>query len=90
MIIILGLVFLFPFSLPGKGKKMKAKRLVDAYMGGANIPGSKSFLGSAGAVREISFENYYLEKYFSENRLLYPSIFIALGLLIVLMIGAVA
>jgi ech hydrogenase subunit A len=88
MIIMMGLVFLFPFSLPGKRGKMKDKRLVDAYMGGANIPGTKSFQGSAGTIREISFQNYYLDKYFGEKILLYPSVFIALGLLIVLMIGA--
>lgn len=89
MIILMGLVFLFPFSLPGKGKKMKDKRLVDAYMGGANIPGTITYLGSAGMVRDISFQNYYLERYMGEKRLFYPSVFIALGLLIVLMIGAV-
>lgn len=90
MIIMMGMLFLFPFSLPSKRDKMKTTRLVDIYMGGANIPGSKTFLGSAGAIRENAFQNYYLEKYFGEKILLYPSIFLALGLLIVLMIGAVA
>ncbi|MDA8124084.1 MAG: proton-conducting transporter membrane subunit [Deltaproteobacteria bacterium] len=89
MIIMIGMVFLFPFSLPNKSAELKAaKRMVDAYMGGANIPGRMRFTGSAGTVRKVAFQNYYLDKYFGEKVLFYPSVFIALGLLIVLMIGA--
>ncbi|MCE5263167.1 MAG: NADH-quinone oxidoreductase subunit L [Deltaproteobacteria bacterium] len=90
MIIMMGMVFLFPFSLPSKRERRKTTDLIDIYMGGANIPGTKTFLGSAGTIRENAFQNYYLEKYFGEHILLYPSVFIALGLLIVMMIGAFA
>jgi len=88
MIIMMGLVFLFFVSR--KEVNFRNTRMVDAYLGGANLPGSKAFTGSAGAVQKIVLRNYYLEKYFGEKLLLYPSIFVALGLLIVLIIGAVA
>jgi ech hydrogenase subunit A len=88
MIIMMGLVFLFPFIMPSKRERMNTKGLADIYMGGANIPGTKTFLGSAGIIQENAFQNYYMEKYFGEPVLFYPSVFIALGLLIVLMIGA--
>ena len=88
MIIMMGLVFIFPFGLLGSRVVLKTQKPVGPYLGGANIPGSRTFLGSDGTVHEVSFQNYYLEKYFGEQLLLYPSIFIALGLLIVLMIGA--
>ena len=88
MIMMMGLIFLFPFSLPGHDDEVKNQRLVDAYMGAANVPGTRRFLGAAGAVHEVSFRNYYLEKYFGEKVLLKPSILIACGLLVILLIGA--
>jgi ech hydrogenase subunit A len=88
MIIMMGLVFLFPYSLPSKRERKKTEGLIDIYLAGANIQGSKTFVGAAGTVRNNAFQNYYLEKYFGESVLLYPSLFVALALLIVLMIGA--
>jgi len=87
MLIMMGLIFLFFISR--KGVNFRNTRRVEPYMGGANIPDTGNFSGSAGAVHGISFRNYYLEKYCGERLLFYPSVLISLGLLMVLMIGTV-
>ena len=35
-------------------------KVVDAYLGGANVNSSVRFLGSASAVEEVTMHNYYL------------------------------
>jgi len=66
-LIIMGLmmviVLLFPISFVNYGRGVK---VVTPYMGGANLPSSDSFLGSAGATEHVVAHNYYLRALFSE------------------------
>ena len=64
--IMLAMIMLFPLSFINYGKKVK---VVDAYLGGANIDTSVRFRGSAGSSYNIELKGYYLEKYFKESRL---------------------
>ena len=67
MAIMLAMVMLFPLSFINYGKKVK---VVDPYLGGANAFNPTQFYGALGRVRDMEMKNYYLEKYFSEARLL--------------------
>jgi ech hydrogenase subunit A len=65
MLIMLGMVALFPLSFRHYGRNVK---VLDAYLGGANTQGSIQFLGSAGTVRDVTMTNYYLADYIDERR----------------------
>lgn len=64
MTIMMALVMLFPLSFIRYGRRVK---VVDAYLGGANVNRSVSFLGSANAVEEVTMHNYYLRGLISET-----------------------
>ena len=64
MTIMMALVMLFPLSFIRHGRGV---RVVDSYLGGANLDGSVSFLGSADAVEEVTLHNYYLRGLISET-----------------------
>jgi ech hydrogenase subunit A len=66
MLIMMGLILLLPIRLLAYKKDMKE---VSIYLGGANTSEPKRFYGSMGKVRKIYIENYYMDKYFGENRL---------------------
>jgi len=83
MILMLGLVLLFPFSLPG-GRINKEPRIVDPYLSGVNHD-EYNFYDSFGQVRKAEFKNYYLEKYFNEAKLLKVGYWFS-GIVIVLML----
>ncbi|MFC1576036.1 NADH-quinone oxidoreductase subunit L [Candidatus Omnitrophota bacterium] len=84
MAIMFAMVALFPLSFLNYGKRVK---VVDAYLGGANIKdGGTEFQGSAGAVKKIEMENYYLGKYFGERKLFVLGLVISI-VLTLLMIG---
>ena len=57
MMVMMVVVMLFPLSFLSRGRGVK---LVDPYLGGANIQGSPGFTGSGGAVETVSLHNYYL------------------------------
>jgi ech hydrogenase subunit A len=57
MIIMMAMVLVFPFSILNRGRGVK---LVDPYLGGANIEGSPTFTGSGGAVESMAMHNYYM------------------------------
>ena len=57
MMIMMALVMLFPLSFLSRGRGVK---LVDPYLGGANIQGGPGFTGSGGAVENVALHNYYL------------------------------
>ena len=63
MVVIMLVVMLFPFSFLTRGRGVK---LVDPYLGGANIPGGSNFTGSGGAVESMAMQNYYLGGVVSE------------------------
>ncbi len=83
MLIMLGLVALFPLSFLHYGRRV---RVVDSYLGGANAGCSTRFTGSAGATHDMALKNYYLESWFGESRLLMPGA-LACALLISLMLA---
>jgi len=64
MTIMMALVMLFPLSFIRYGRGV---RVVDAYLGGANVNRSVSFLGSANAVEDVTMHNYYLRGLISES-----------------------
>jgi ech hydrogenase subunit A len=66
MTIMMAMVLLFPLSLIGQGKGPK---VVDAYLGGANVEGGERFRTIAGTVQDVSIGNYYLQNFFNEVQL---------------------
>jgi ech hydrogenase subunit A len=66
MTIMLGMVALFPVTFFVYQKKV---RVVDAYLGGANMDSSVLFQGAAGQVKTVQMRSYYLERLFGEQRL---------------------
>lgn len=66
MLIMMGLVLLLPIRLFAYRKQMKE---VSIYLGGANTNEPKRFYGSMGTVHKIYIENYYMDRYFGENKL---------------------
>jgi len=66
MSIMLAMVMLFPLSFINYGKRVK---VVDAYLGGANIETGTRFRGASGSIKNMAMKNYYMEKYFGEKKL---------------------
>jgi ech hydrogenase subunit A len=66
MMIMMAMVLLFPLSLIGQGKGPK---VVDAYLGGANVKGDERFRTIANTVQDVSIGNYYLQNFFNEAQL---------------------
>ena len=73
------MVMLFPLSFIKYGKKVK---VVDAYLGGANLDSSVIFRGSAGTIKNVGMGTYYLDNYFGEKRLFKHGVIICIILLI--------
>jgi ech hydrogenase subunit A len=63
MTIMMGMVMLFPLSFMNYGRGVK---VVDAYLGGANVHSSVRFRSIAGSVQDVEIGNYYLRNIFSE------------------------
>jgi len=57
------MIMLFPLSFINYGRGVK---VMDAYLGGANVRSSVRFLGSANQVQEVVINNYYLRSLFEE------------------------
>jgi ech hydrogenase subunit A len=66
MLIMLGLVVLFPATFLARGKNV---RMVGPYLAGANAEGGTAFTGSAGAIHEMGLRNYYLGDFIGEARM---------------------
>jgi ech hydrogenase subunit A len=67
MLVMLGLVILFPLSFINYGKNVK---VVDAYLCGANTGDGTQFVTAAQQSCQMQMSNYYLVKYFGESLLL--------------------
>lgn len=69
-------IMLVMMILPPVSFMIRWKNLVytEPYLSGVNLDDKSTFLGSLGAPREWVFKNYYLEKYFSEAKLLKATI----------------
>jgi ech hydrogenase subunit A len=63
MTIMMAMVMLFPVSFMGYGRGVK---VVDAYLGGANVHSSVRFRSTADTVQDVAIGNYYLRNIFSE------------------------
>jgi ech hydrogenase subunit A len=63
MTIMMVMIMLFPLSFINYGRGV---RVTDAYLGGANVPGSARFLGSGNAEHDVKTNNYYLRGFVSE------------------------
>jgi ech hydrogenase subunit A len=64
MTIMMAMVMLFPVSFMGYGRGVK---VVDAYLGGANVHSSVQFRSTADSVQDVTTGNYYLRNLFSET-----------------------
>lgn len=83
MIIMLAMVALFPLSFFNYGRKIK---VMDAYLGGANLGGSIKFQGSAGHSQNVAMSNYYFADLLDEKRLFRAGVLIGMSLLMFLLI----
>jgi ech hydrogenase subunit A len=63
MTIMMAMVMLFPVSFMGYGRGVK---VVDAYLGGANVHSSVQFRSTADSVQDVTMGNYYLRNMFNE------------------------
>jgi ech hydrogenase subunit A len=63
MTIMMAMVMLFPLSFMSYGRGVK---VVDAYLGGANVQSSVRFRSTANSVQDVAIGNYYLRNIFSE------------------------
>ena len=64
MTIMMAMVILFPLSYLRYGHGVK---VVDPYLGGANVEGGVRFRSSAQSVQTVEIGNYYLHNIFSET-----------------------
>jgi ech hydrogenase subunit A len=82
-VIMVGLLILLPLGLFFFGFVNKNYRRVGIYLGGANIDDS-TFEGAMASTQSIRLKNYYLEKYFGEDRLFNAGVLISVTLLCVM------
>jgi ech hydrogenase subunit A len=86
MLIMMVLIMLFPLSFINYGRRVK---VMDAYLGGANVRGSTRFLGSANQVQDVALHNYYLKNMFDEGWLLRWGAVSCAALLVVMLVLSV-
>lgn len=82
-VIMVGLLILLPLGLFFFGSVNKNYKRVGIYLGGANID-NNTFEGAMASTQTIKLKNYYLEKYFGEERLFNVGVLISLTLLCVM------
>jgi ech hydrogenase subunit A len=66
MTIMMVMIMLFPLSFINYGRGVK---VMDAYLGGANLQSSVRFLGSQNKPQDVAIKNYYLRSFFPEAQL---------------------
>jgi ech hydrogenase subunit A len=86
MMIMMVMIMLFPMSFLHYGRGVK---VMDAYLGGANLQSSVRFRGSAMAVEEVAINNYYLRGLFSENWLARAGVICCTVLLLIILATAI-
>jgi ech hydrogenase subunit A len=86
MTIMMVMIMLFPLSFINYGRGVK---VMDAYLGGANVQSSVRFLGSGAQVQDVTMNNYYLRSFFSEAWLARWGVATATALLTVMLLLAV-
>ena len=63
----------------------KKKKIVMSYMSGANTGDDRNFVNSFGENTPMYLANWYMEDYFSEKKLLMPSIVLSTAVILILM-----
>jgi len=81
-VIMAGLLILLPLGLFFASVNKKYKR-VGVYLGGGNID-DNTFEGAMASTQTIKLKNYYMEKYFGEERLFNAGVLVSLTLLCVM------
>ncbi len=73
MAILIFAIFIIPALMALISKAYKKKEVI-AYMGGANAGDNVNFIDSTGGETELKVSSWYMYDYFSEEKLLKPSI----------------
>lgn len=79
MSIMMAMVMLFPLSFLNYGRGVK---VMDAYLGGANVQSSVRFRGAANQVQDVTMNNYYLRDFCNEGWLSRWGMISSIGLLL--------
>jgi len=87
MTIMMVMILLFPLSFLNYGRGVK---VMDAYLGGANLHSSVRFLGSANQPQTVTTNNYYLRSFFPEPALARWGVMLGTALLACMLTLAVA
>ncbi|MRR33563.1 NADH-quinone oxidoreductase subunit L [bacterium] len=82
-VIMVGLLIILPLGLFYYAFANKNYKRVGTYLGGGNIS-NITFEGAMEAAQPIQMKNYYLEKYFGEERLFYIGVFVSLTLIFIM------
>jgi ech hydrogenase subunit A len=82
-VIMLGLLIILPLSLLYYAFVDKDYKRVGTYLGGGNIDNT-TFEGAMASTQAIELKNYYLEKYFGEERLFNVGLFVSLTLMFIM------
>ncbi len=82
-VIMLGLLILLPLGLFYFASVNKNYKRVGTYLGGGNID-NITFEGAMASTQTIQLKNYYLEKYFGEDRLFVIGVLVSLTLIFVM------
>jgi ech hydrogenase subunit A len=82
-VMMLGLLILLPLGLFYFAFVNKDYKRVGTYLGGANID-HITFEGAMASVQPIALKNYYLAKYFGEDRWFITGVLVSLTLLLVM------
>jgi ech hydrogenase subunit A len=67
----------------------RKEKMTMSYMAGANAGDDRHFVDAFGGIRPSYLSNWYMDNYFGEKRILFPSLCIAAGFVVVLMILAI-
>lgn len=89
MVLMLGLLMFMPFTMLFY---RSAPKHVGPYMSGRTTEGHLTFAGSIGIQREVVLSNYYLDRYFGEDRLFMAGAAICWGLLLfagIMLVGVI-
>jgi ech hydrogenase subunit A len=87
-IIMLGLLIILPLGLLYYAFVNKNYKRVGTYLGGGNID-NITFEGAFSSTQKIELKNYYLARYFGEERMSNVGVFLALTLIFIMFGAAV-
>ena len=82
-VIMLGLLIILPLGLLYYAFVDKNYKRVGTYLGGGNIDNT-TFEGAMASTQTIELKNYYLEKYFGEERLFNVGVFVSVTLMFIM------